>query len=75
MVARYENFTLLNSVISESQSGFYRLFRGKKLYITSGNSCDFRWLLDIEILTFWIVISKSQSSCLDVKTHIISCNS
>ena len=35
MVARYENFTLLNSVISKSQSGFSGLFRGKKSYITS----------------------------------------
>ena len=52
VISKYENFTLLNSVISKSQSGFSGLFRGKKSYITSGNGCDFWWLLDMKILTF-----------------------
>ena len=61
MVARYENFTLLNSVISKSQSGFSGLFRGKKSYITSvmvviSDGC---WYENFTLLNS--VISKSQS--------------
>jgi hypothetical protein len=49
-VARYENFTFLLDVISESQSRFSGLFRCKKNIYYQCNGCDFQWLPDMKIL-------------------------